>query len=95
MALIYQLWQLNLCSSIPYLCRTTSLMPSLWMEVTSTQQAKTTAWSLLLARATQVKSQRLTRTMIQSHIHVSKNTDADMFFSLQLTVMAPHTMRLL
>lgn len=31
-------------------------MPSLWMEVTSTQQEKTLVWSPPLLRATQVKT---------------------------------------
>lgn len=47
---------------ILYFCRTTRLMPSLWMGVTSTQQAKIMVWSLLLLRATQVKPQKETRT---------------------------------
>lgn len=43
--------------------------PSLWMEVISTLQAKTMAWSQLLARATQVKTQRLQNTVTVVWFH--------------------------
>ena len=45
-------------SSVSCRHRTTRPTPSLWMEVTSTRRAKTTAWSPLLPRATQVNKNR-------------------------------------
>ncbi len=58
------------------------LMPSLWMGVTSTQQAKSTVWSLLSARATQVKNgETLPQTHIKSSVLDLKMADARCFLS--------------
>lgn len=58
-------------------------MLSLWMEVTSTQQAKTTAWFLLLVKATQVKTQaqRLTQTITHSCFRRRQTQVSAFFFS--------------
>lgn len=62
-------------------------MPSPWMEATSTQQAKITAWFLPPARATQVKQLK------QQNRSTFRFYKADVLVYLQEIAMAPYTMQ--